>query len=188
MATCTKLYSGKLGVGKLGKQRVTTRTSKHHYLSLQRPPHFYFLRYSKRPRALDLVMTGAIRDNRTQPLSSSAMLWGHLLHNTHQNHSRQVSSSRTGSSPTKTTLVHNVKAPVIPTDKTGTSARILLHDTKAHIEKFTDSVHGLVKGVDIAKNKMESLSQLFERSHEHVIEEAATLGMFFAAYMRTLSL
>ncbi|KAK7683400.1 hypothetical protein QCA50_013662 [Cerrena zonata] len=107
------------------------------------------------------------------------MLWSHLLQTT-QNHPstsnfRQASSSGTGTVSTKNTVSLNKHAPIVATDRTGTSARILLHDTKASLEKFTDSVHNLVKDVDASKNKMDSITKLFGRGQENIIEEMVSV-------------
>lgn len=97
-------------------------------------------------------------------------------------HNKAASSAANSLSATNITSSHS-RAPVVPTDRTGTSARILLHDTKANLEKFTESVHSLVKDVDTAKSRLDYVSKLFERGQERSIEEMAALGMFQHAYM-----
>lgn len=74
----------------------------------------------------------------------------------------------------------NVKSlpPIAPVDKAGTSMRILLHDTQAQFEKFSERVVKLTDGVEGAKREVTTMQKLFEREHEHLMEEVVDLGMF----------
>ncbi|KAK0199253.1 hypothetical protein DFS33DRAFT_953626 [Desarmillaria ectypa] len=65
--------------------------------------------------------------------------------------------------------------PIAPTDRTGTSLRILLHDTQAHLEKFSERVEKLTKGVDEAKQELGLTKTLFEREHEELTNEMYNL-------------
>ncbi|CAL1715561.1 unnamed protein product [Somion occarium] len=64
---------------------------------------------------------------------------------------------------------------MVPVDKTGTSARILLHDTQANLEKFTGRLESLTKGLEESKRQICATSELFERGHEHVTEEMVSI-------------
>ncbi|KAG7444428.1 uncharacterized protein BT62DRAFT_900058 [Guyanagaster necrorhizus] len=65
--------------------------------------------------------------------------------------------------------------PIAPTDRTGTSLRILLHDTQAHFEKFSERVEKLTKGVDEAKQELGLTRALFQREHEELTNEMYNL-------------
>lgn len=65
--------------------------------------------------------------------------------------------------------------PIAPTDRTGTSLRILLHDTQAHIERFSERVEKLTKGVDEAKQELGLTKTLFQREHEELTNEMYNL-------------
>ncbi|KAK0488662.1 hypothetical protein IW261DRAFT_1440863 [Armillaria novae-zelandiae] len=65
--------------------------------------------------------------------------------------------------------------PVAPIDRTGTSLRILLHDTQAHIERFSEHVEKLTKGADEAKQELGLTKTLFQREHEELTNEMYNL-------------
>lgn len=76
--------------------------------------------------------------------------------------------------------------PITPTDKTGTSIRILLHDTRANLEDFSTRVHKLTDTIDETKREITSVQKLFQVGHEQVIEEAVSLGVYRSSYMRAI--
>ncbi|KAF8142308.1 hypothetical protein K438DRAFT_1635871, partial [Mycena galopus ATCC 62051] len=83
-----------------------------------------------------------------RPPTSNA-LWGHLLR--------------------KNTLAPPVDVPLPPTapfDKTGTSMRILLHDTQANFEKFSTRVETLTSGIEDAKQELVIVKDLFQGVQE----------------------
>ncbi|KAJ3529062.1 hypothetical protein NM688_g7908 [Phlebia brevispora] len=65
--------------------------------------------------------------------------------------------------------------PFAPTDRLGTSMRILLHDTQATLEKFSERLETLTNGVDKTHQNINVVQKLFEREHESFIEENVAL-------------
>ncbi|KAH9926298.1 uncharacterized protein BXZ73DRAFT_49424, partial [Epithele typhae] len=57
-----------------------------------------------------------------------------------------------------------------PVDKTGASTRMLLHDTHANLEKFTDRVTQLTVGLDKAKRELVTVQKLFQEEHEQLAD------------------
>ncbi|KAF5383616.1 hypothetical protein D9615_003723 [Tricholomella constricta] len=87
---------------------------------------------------------------------ASTALWAHLLR--------------------KDTLgpAHNSRAiipPMTPLDKNGTSIRVLLHDTQAHLDKFSARVETLCSAVDESKREISMVKTLFQREHEALAGE-----------------
>lgn len=54
--------------------------------------------------------------------------------------------------------------------------RILLHDTQANLERFSERVDRLVKDVGDAKTEIGTVQKLFEHDHEKIIEKTVSLG------------
>lgn len=105
---------------------------------------------------------------KTRP-TSSAVLWGHLLSN--NDVSRTASSSRNAEGASATAL-----ATITPVDKTGTSLRILLHDTQANLEKFSERVGKLTGDIDESKREIGAAKALLQQDHEKTVEEIVDLG------------
>ncbi|KAI0642442.1 hypothetical protein C8Q79DRAFT_985891 [Trametes meyenii] len=95
--------------------------------------------------------------------AASTALWGHLLRKTG---SSQVPSSSAASS---TTLGHHAPA-ISPFDKASASTRILLHDTQAHLERFTERVTHLTNSLDDAKRELVVVQKLYQDNHEQVVD------------------
>ncbi|KIY53017.1 hypothetical protein FISHEDRAFT_9335, partial [Fistulina hepatica ATCC 64428] len=53
-----------------------------------------------------------------------------------------------------------------PLDRTGTSVRILLHDTQANLEKFSARVDAMMNGVQSTKNEIVGVGTLFQAERE----------------------
>ncbi|KAI0832143.1 hypothetical protein BC628DRAFT_1351874 [Trametes gibbosa] len=102
-----------------------------------------------------------------RPTASTA-LWGHLLRKTG---SSQVPSS---SATSTTTLGKNTQS-IAPLDKAGASTRILLHDTQAHLERFTDRVTELTGGVCDTKRELIAVQKLYQDEHEAVLDRITGL-------------
>ncbi|KAL6299542.1 hypothetical protein BKA93DRAFT_742214 [Sparassis latifolia] len=96
--------------------------------------------------------------------TTSSVLWGHLLQ-------RKNDSSVT---PAHSTSASSL-SPIVPLDKAGTSMRILLHDTQANLEKFSDRVAKLTIGVHDTKREIVTMQKLFEQDHEKLLEETVNL-------------
>ncbi|KAJ6628909.1 hypothetical protein B0H10DRAFT_1868714 [Mycena sp. CBHHK59/15] len=86
-------------------------------------------------------------------------LWGHLLR------------KQTLASPSATIPL----PPTAPLDKTGTSMRILLHDTQANFEKFSARVDALTTGMDDAKREIVTVKNLFQEEHDLLTTEVVDL-------------
>ncbi|KIK50773.1 hypothetical protein GYMLUDRAFT_182295 [Collybiopsis luxurians FD-317 M1] len=86
--------------------------------------------------------------------SGSSILWAHLLRK----------DAQQGNSSTEANQLP--LPPLAPSDKLGTSTRILLLDTQAHLEKFAKSVEDLTVKVDCAKQEIVTVKTLFEQDRE----------------------
>ncbi|KZT72018.1 hypothetical protein DAEQUDRAFT_639896, partial [Daedalea quercina L-15889] len=62
-----------------------------------------------------------------------------------------------------------------PMDKTGTSLRILLHDTQANLENFSDRVNKLAGNIDESKREISTVKELYQQGHEKVVEDIVDL-------------
>ena len=98
----------------------------------------------------------------------SSTLWAHLL-----NKDTAVSGSGL-----KTGLASGGLTAAAPADKTGTSVRILLHDTQATIEKFSERIDKLVSEAEDSRQKLlarnEEVSGELDRLVRRVIHEQGT--------------
>ncbi|KZT21175.1 hypothetical protein NEOLEDRAFT_1021779, partial [Neolentinus lepideus HHB14362 ss-1] len=92
----------------------------------------------------------------------SNVLWAHLLR-------KDVSPAPQPS------LTSKSMASVIPSDRAGTSMRILLHDTQANLEKFSARVDKLTTGVEEAKREMVTMKTLFGEEHEKFMDQIVAL-------------
>lgn len=99
--------------------------------------------------------------------SATSALWGHLLR---QSGSQLPSHATQGPSSAKPITS------VAPIDKAGASTRILLHDTQARLENFTDCVAQLVNGFDDAKRELSGVQRLYQDEHEQLEERMIALG------------
>ena len=54
--------------------------------------------------------------------------------------------------------------------------RILLHDTQANLEKFSEHVDKLANGVSETKREMMTMQKLFQEDHEKVVGQIVDLG------------
>ncbi|KIJ65116.1 hypothetical protein HYDPIDRAFT_88719 [Hydnomerulius pinastri MD-312] len=61
--------------------------------------------------------------------------------------------------------------PLAPLDKTGTSMRMLVHDTQANLEKFSSRLDGLLSRVDDCKNQVLNANKLLESERDRVLTE-----------------
>ena len=105
--------------------------------------------------------------NPQRPPTSTA-LWAHLL----RKDTLAPSSNSSGLS----------NPPIAPLDKTGTSMRILLHDTQSNFEKFSARVDKLYAGVAEAKEEIMMVKTLFQGEHEILNGEMVDLGELFIYY------
>ncbi|KAG5724414.1 hypothetical protein E4T56_gene15976 [Termitomyces sp. T112] len=65
--------------------------------------------------------------------------------------------------------------PITPSDKNGTSMRILLHDTQAHLDQFSERADKLFSKIDETKREMLIVHTLFQREHQTLTEELVDL-------------
>lgn len=90
----------------------------------------------------------------------SSTLWAHLLRKDKPNVSTQATSSL-----------------IAPADKTGTSVRLLLHDTQATMQKFSEKVDRLIDGVQDAQAKAQAKdhdwAEGVDRSTTSIVREAS---------------
>src|SRR5882762_6076858 len=100
-----------------------------------------------------------------RPMPAPAPLWAHLL-------SKSTSSTLTHSP--SSVAPHTQIAPV---DRAGTSTRILLLDTHARLETFSDHVSRLTEGVERAQKDVQSARDDIQMEREKFSEELVQLGM-----------
>ena len=100
---------------------------------------------------------------KPQRSAASTALWAHLLR-------KDIPAISQNSSSTPTNL------PIAPLDKAGTSMRILLHDTQANLEKFSERVDKLASGVSETKTEMVTMQKLFQEDHEQLVGQIVDLG------------
>jgi hypothetical protein len=71
-----------------------------------------------------------------------------------------------------------IPPPLAPLDKNGTSMRILLHDTQAHLERFSVRADKLFSSVEETKREITTVNTLFQREHETLRDDVVDLGGF----------
>ena len=97
-------------------------------------------------------------------------LWGHLL-------SKHGASRALPSSTASGSFIGKAHIPAVaPRDKAATSTRILLHDTQANLEKFTERVDRLTEGIDAAKKELVTVQKLYQDEHEQLVGRIIELG------------
>ncbi|KAL0955125.1 hypothetical protein HGRIS_004038 [Hohenbuehelia grisea] len=104
-------------------------------------------------------MLGNTKDGYASPL------WAHLLRNNAPAPTRESSTDH---------LV-GLNPPLAPFDKTGTSVRMLLHDTQANFEKFSARVDALAAGFHSAKDDVVLVKTLFEEQNDKLSVEIVDL-------------
>ncbi|KAF8074718.1 hypothetical protein FPV67DRAFT_1474705 [Lyophyllum atratum] len=92
--------------------------------------------------------------------SASTALWAHLLR-----------KDKLGPLPNSDIII----PPITPLDKNGTSMRILLHDTQAHLDTFSVRVDKLCSGLDETKHEILTVNTLFQREHDSLTGELVDL-------------
>ena len=114
--------------------------------------------------SLNSAGQGAIKQN----YSTTATLWGHLLH------------KKPTASPSSKPIASQSQSvpPIAPVDKAGASARLLLYDTQATLEKFAVQVDKLTAEVQDAKREVSASQKTFQHGHEKLLEEQVDLGAF----------
>ena len=96
---------------------------------------------------------------------SNNALWGQLVRKTALTRDNAASPS--------------VAAPVAPTaplDKTGTSMRVLLHDTQSNFERFTTRVDSLATGIEDARREIVAVKDLFAGAQETTVGDVVEVG------------
>jgi hypothetical protein len=102
---------------------------------------------------------------KPQRSTASTALWAHLLR-------KDVpATSQASCTPTN--------PPIAPLDKAGTSMRLLLHDTQANLEKFSERVDKLAGGVSETKGEMVTMQKLFQEDHEKLVGQTVDLGELY---------
>jgi len=108
------------------------------------------------------------------PLPSTAStLWARVL---------DLRGSPTG----KTIAAQPSYAQVTPQDKIGTSTRMLLHDTHARLEHFSERANLVFSEIEASKREMVRVREEVESARERELDTIAQLSMFlllFRAYM-----
>ncbi|KAF8433245.1 hypothetical protein L210DRAFT_3486398 [Boletus edulis BED1] len=85
---------------------------------------------------------------------ASNLLWAHLLRK----------DATTTDSPSQI-------PPIAPQDKTGTSMRMLIHDTQVNLEKFSTRLDGLLQRVDCCRDQVVNANKLLDVERDKVLTE-----------------
>jgi hypothetical protein len=102
----------------------------------------------------------------SSPLPSTAStLWAHLL-------------NRRSPSKANATQPHSY-AQLTPQDKAGTSTRILLHDTHARLEQFSERANSIFSAIETSKREMVRVREEVESAREKELDAIAQLSKFF---------
>jgi hypothetical protein len=78
-------------------------------------------------------------------------------------------------------------AQVTPQDKTGTSTRMLLHDTHARLEEFSERANLVFSEIEASKREIVHVREGVESARERELDTIAQLSMFFFAHICLLS-
>lgn len=104
------------------------------------------------------------------PPSTASTLWARLLDY------RDPSKANIAQPP--------LHAQLTPQDKVGTSTRILLHDTHARLEKFSEHANSMFSGIEASRREMVRVREEVESAREKELDTLAQLStFFFRAYM-----
>ncbi|KAK7060833.1 hypothetical protein VNI00_000566 [Paramarasmius palmivorus] len=93
--------------------------------------------------------------------NAQSVLWAHLL---------RKDTPATGSSSAEMAL-----PPLGPVDKNATSTRILLHDTQANLQKFSDRVEKMSQSIESTRREITTVKTLFQEEHETLVGEMVDL-------------
>lgn len=104
--------------------------------------------------------------------SPAPALWAHLLRRPLLRDSISQSKSRTNA--TGTSLPPPVQ--LAPVDKNAASTRILLHDTHAQLEIFTERSGKLMVEVEQARRELSKVGEMFEGEREGLVDDMVKLG------------
>lgn len=97
---------------------------------------------------------------------------------------RQKPSQLPPSTTSTSSTLGKLAPTVAPLDKAGASTRILLHDTQAHLEKFTGRVTQITTGLEDAKKELITVQRLYQDEHEQLEERMIALSMCIMAFLR----
>jgi hypothetical protein len=127
--------------------------------------------------SLDLMATTAGTSSPSSPLPSTAStLWAHLLHR--YSDPSKANAAATAAQPSSS------YAQLTPQDKVGTSTRILLHDTHARLEKFSERANSIFSELEASRREMVRVREQVENAREKEFEEIAQLSAFHSFFTR----
>ena len=92
---------------------------------------------------------------------ASNLLWAHLL--------------RKDATTTDTDTPSQIP-PIAPQDKTGTSMRMLIHDTQVNLEKFSTRLDGLLQRVEDCRAQVVNANKLLDVERDKVLAEIREIG------------
>ncbi|KAK1222137.1 hypothetical protein PQX77_015065 [Marasmius sp. AFHP31] len=96
-----------------------------------------------------------------QQSSSSSVIWAHLL--------------RKENVPLPTSTSDVPLPPLGPVDKNATSTRILLHDTQANLQQFSERIDKMTQSLNGTKQEISAVKVLFQEEHERLVGELVDL-------------
>jgi hypothetical protein len=111
---------------------------------------------------LNMATKAAIPTPPSPLPSTASTLWGRLLGH---------DLSKTNTAP--------LHAQLTPQDKAGTSTRILLHDTHARLEIFSERANSILSGIEASRREMVRVREEVENAREKELDTIAQLSMFF---------
>ncbi|KAF8127370.1 hypothetical protein EV363DRAFT_1515071 [Boletus edulis] len=99
---------------------------------------------------------------------ASNLLWAHLLRK----------DATTTDSPSQI-------PPIASQDKTGTSMRMLIHDTQVNLEKFSTRLDGLLQRVDCCRDQVVNANKLLDVERDKVLTEILEIAHRCQSEMKT---
>ena len=127
--------------------------------------------------SINTMATTAATSTPSSPLplpSTASTLWARVI---------EPRGSSTGNAITAQLSSH---AQFTPQDKTGTSTRMLLHDTHARLEFFSERANLVFSEIEASKREIVRVREDVESARERELDTIAQLSMFllfFRAYM-----
>ena len=142
----------------------------------------YLSRFTISPSVqLNTMATTAATSTPPSPLplpSTASTLWGRIL-----DHRGSTTDNAITAQPPS-------YAQFTPQDKTGTSTRMLLHDTHARLEAFSERANLVFSEIEASKREIVRVREDVESARERELDTIAQLSMFlfiFSAHICLLS-
>lgn len=126
---------------------------------------------------LSTMATTAGTSTPSSPLPTTASaLWARIL----DHRGSPIRNAMTAQPPSH--------APFTPQDKTGTSTRMLLHDTHARLEHFSERANLVFSEIEASKREVVRVREEVESAREKELDTIAQLSMFLSFFLAHICL